>query len=397
MRTRTVFVLLMVVLVFDCVYARDVNVRGYYRRDGTYVRPHVRSSPDHYRWNNYGPSRSDAELMNGALRDSDGDGVPNSRDFDDDNDGIPDDRDSSQYGSSQSAPAITNRTSSVPPSTQSCYPGYQEVAGVCTKTTTGDSAPAFAGNGTTPDDRDSSHQKPSTLSPKITNRTNFAPPSPQSCYPGYRDVAGICTKDKNDESRPVVMTRTTQNISDSGCAHGQVRFHGRCTSVEGGASGTAASDRSNFALAPSSRTDGHGVCRTNEVLFNGQCTRIESEGDSYSQNKSLARSSPECSHDHHWDGVRCSYGPPPNGTQNILNSAWTCDFGYQRRGSTCVAITLPPNAHFRFSGRSWKCNSGYERQGNACVRASSASESRIGTTETCPPGTRRIGLRCRRS
>ena len=37
--------------------AGDVYVAGYYRRDGTYVRPHVRSAPDGNCWNNYGGCR----------------------------------------------------------------------------------------------------------------------------------------------------------------------------------------------------------------------------------------------------------------------------------------------------------------------------------------------------
>lgn len=77
--------------------ARDIYVRGYYRKDGTYVRPYVRSSPDRYEWNNYGPSKNSFQLMNPTQRDSDGDGIPNYRDHDDDNDGIHDDYDRSQY------------------------------------------------------------------------------------------------------------------------------------------------------------------------------------------------------------------------------------------------------------------------------------------------------------
>lgn len=34
------------------LFAKDVRVKGYYRKDGTYVRPHIRSSPDSYRYNN---------------------------------------------------------------------------------------------------------------------------------------------------------------------------------------------------------------------------------------------------------------------------------------------------------------------------------------------------------
>ena len=95
---KFIVVLLGILLVFpSVVLAKDVHVKGYYRKDGTYVRPHIRSAPDSYRWNNYGPSRNSGELMSPRLRDSDGDGSPNYMDHDDDNDGISDEYDSSQY------------------------------------------------------------------------------------------------------------------------------------------------------------------------------------------------------------------------------------------------------------------------------------------------------------
>lgn len=79
------------------VIARDVHVDGYYRKDGTYVRPHIRSSPNSSKADNYGPSRNSSQLMNPRERDSDNDGIPNYLDNDDDNDGVDDDSDSSQY------------------------------------------------------------------------------------------------------------------------------------------------------------------------------------------------------------------------------------------------------------------------------------------------------------
>jgi len=96
-------VMLLLVICFlitsaGAIFSKDVYVKGYYRKDGTYVRPHVRSSPDNNKWNNYGPSRQDSELMNPRGRDNDRDGVPNYLDCDDDNDGITDDVDINQYG-----------------------------------------------------------------------------------------------------------------------------------------------------------------------------------------------------------------------------------------------------------------------------------------------------------
>lgn len=80
--------------------ADDVYVDGYYRSDGTYVRPHIRSSPDSSISNNYGPSQNSSELLNPRTRDYDSDGMSNYLDSDSDNDGYADDLDSNPYGSS---------------------------------------------------------------------------------------------------------------------------------------------------------------------------------------------------------------------------------------------------------------------------------------------------------
>ena len=62
--------------------AGDVYVNGYTRSDGTYVRAHIRSSPDSSTSNNYGRSKNDYELLNPRSRDEDGDGIPNYLDSD---------------------------------------------------------------------------------------------------------------------------------------------------------------------------------------------------------------------------------------------------------------------------------------------------------------------------
>ncbi len=91
---KRLFVLFISIMILGAscnVFAQDVWVKGYYRSDGTYVRPHYRSSPDSYKWNNYGPSQNTFELTNPRSRDYDKDGTPNYLDFDDDNDRIWDD------------------------------------------------------------------------------------------------------------------------------------------------------------------------------------------------------------------------------------------------------------------------------------------------------------------
>jgi hypothetical protein len=83
---------------FGIAQARDVSVKEYFRKNGTYVRPHIRSSPDAFKSNNYGPSRTDSQLMLPRTRDADLDGTPNYLDQDDNNNGIGDELDLRQYG-----------------------------------------------------------------------------------------------------------------------------------------------------------------------------------------------------------------------------------------------------------------------------------------------------------
>ena len=109
----SMIVLIGFALVPFSLYAKDVYVKGYYRKDGTYVRPHIRSSPDGIKSNNYGPSQTSDELMNPRSRDYDKDGTPNYLDLDSDNDGIHDDADSNPFGKSLSSFSIKSYNQSL--------------------------------------------------------------------------------------------------------------------------------------------------------------------------------------------------------------------------------------------------------------------------------------------
>jgi len=98
MRIVSIVLSTCLILVSIGVASADVYVDGYYRSDGTYVQPHVRSSPDGQRWNNYGPSQSPSDRFNPSLRDYDNDGLSNQYDMDSDNDGYFDNFDSNPYG-----------------------------------------------------------------------------------------------------------------------------------------------------------------------------------------------------------------------------------------------------------------------------------------------------------
>ncbi|MDN5849123.1 MAG: hypothetical protein L0H63_05720 [Nitrococcus sp.] len=93
---------LIAIGVSSTALAGDVFVNGYLRSDGTYVRPHVKSSPDNRISNNYGPSQSGFELMRPYARDYDSDRLSNVLDVDSDNDGLGDGFDRNPNGRSRS-------------------------------------------------------------------------------------------------------------------------------------------------------------------------------------------------------------------------------------------------------------------------------------------------------
>jgi hypothetical protein len=98
---KTITIIVLFLFSFSSIaIAGDVYVDGYYRDDGTYVEPHIRSSPDNTKTNNYGPSQNDFERMNPRTRDYDNDGISNYNDLDSDNDGYHDDFDNNPYGNS---------------------------------------------------------------------------------------------------------------------------------------------------------------------------------------------------------------------------------------------------------------------------------------------------------
>lgn len=50
---KALFIGLLVMVFSTLAFAQDVYVRGYTRRNGTYVAPHYRTAPDSTKLNNY--------------------------------------------------------------------------------------------------------------------------------------------------------------------------------------------------------------------------------------------------------------------------------------------------------------------------------------------------------
>jgi len=50
---KKTIILIAALLAFASIAAADEYVNGYVRKDGTYVQPHYRSSPNSSKWDNY--------------------------------------------------------------------------------------------------------------------------------------------------------------------------------------------------------------------------------------------------------------------------------------------------------------------------------------------------------
>lgn len=108
---RKIFLIFALLFSFASLcHADDVSVKGYYRKDGTYVRPHHRSSPDSDLSNNYGRASSQQRkqyqgytTLPSYSNDYESDGIANRYDSDDDNDGVSDNYDSGQYSTRQNS------------------------------------------------------------------------------------------------------------------------------------------------------------------------------------------------------------------------------------------------------------------------------------------------------
>jgi hypothetical protein len=105
---KKILIITLITLFFVPILFAEkrVPVKGYYRKDGTYVRPHYRSAPDGDKSNNYGrPSYQQRKqyesypILPTYQYDYDSDGTQNRYDNDDDNDGTDDNYDSNPYSS----------------------------------------------------------------------------------------------------------------------------------------------------------------------------------------------------------------------------------------------------------------------------------------------------------
>jgi hypothetical protein len=85
-------------------------------------------------------------------------------------------------------------------------------------------------------------------------------------------------------------------------------------------------------------------------------------------------------------------------TYGAFGSGWECDRGFARRESACLKVAVPVNAHLKPSGDDWACNRGYGAVGGtSCVALLVPIYAHLdysGAAWDCNPGYERRGASC---
>jgi len=311
LRRAALLVCVFLAVAVTALHAQ-VRVRGYYRSDGTYVRPHVRTMPDGNPYNNYSyPGNYNPNTG----RISTGDPATYLRNY--------------YSPSSDYRPTATSRSSTTPSPVAALQlaltllgfdPGPAD--GIYGPRTAGavrqfQASRSLSGDGRAgPITRDSLIAALSRLSdadlpaqdPRLTipdNAHSNATGSAWACDRGYRLSDGQCL--------PIVLPHNAQ-LDKWGhsweCNRGFYRAGQYCLSVQVPANATLDSSGHSY------------VCDPGFYRSNGQCI---SESDE-------------------------------------------CKRGTYQSGQRCVLVTIPANARLDSRGHSWECLPGFQAVAGACIR-----------------------------
>lgn len=70
----------------------------------------------------------------------------------------------------------------------------------------------------------------------------------------------------------------------------------------------------------------------------------------------------ECARGYRQSGQECvAVALPPNGKLNYLGNGWECVRGYRQSGQECIAVELPLNSKLNYLGNGWECLHGYRQ------------------------------------
>jgi peptidoglycan hydrolase-like protein with peptidoglycan-binding domain len=375
---QSISFLLMLLVLSVSILEAQVRVRGYYRKDGTYVRPHVRTAPDGSPYNNYSfpgnynpntglitPGNPATYLRNYYGRGGSA-GIPGS---------------SGRVGT---VPSVAARREGVAalqyslhvlgydagpvdgipgPRTANALRAFQrssslQPSGIVTEET----LDALIGALVTA----RASLTATTSSSSMTGQAAISAPSarypasvPTNATMGYGGTGWRCNRGyyrTNNECLPVqVPANASVNYSGDGwmCNRGYYRSGMGCAAVQIPPNATLNYSGDGWMCTRGFYRSGNGCVRV-EIPANAT---LNYSGDGWMCVRGFFRSGNQC----------IAVTIPANAQLNYSGDGWMCVRGYYRRGSECAPVQVPANARLNYSGDGWMCNEGYVRSGDRCI------------------------------
>lgn len=428
---------LAIALVAFCLpvvaaFGGDVYVKGYFRKNGTYVEPHHRSAPDGNPHNNYSfpgnvnpytgeVAKGDPEtyLRNyygsgGSADPANGGGRPRALDryFPR---GIATDTQRAIAAAQLVLHAQGYKVGTVDgvcgPTTRSALTSFQlkhnlPGTGEITKDTVD---ALIASLKETPVEKLALNGTP-TIEPAIPQNAHVnLYRNGWECDRGFRGSEGGCA--------PVVIPANAQlNVYGNGweCVRGFRASNGGCLAVEVPGNGQLNVYGNGWECARGFRASS-GVCLAVEVPQNAQ---LNVYGNGWECSRGFRASGGGCVavdvpknaqlnvYGNGWEcarGFRISSGGcvevqmPLNAQLNVYGNGWECTRGFRRSGDGCAAVEIPSNAQLNVYGNGWECARGYRRSGDGCEKVEIPSNAQLnvyGNGWECLPGYSRVDYQC---
>jgi hypothetical protein len=419
-------------LGFPLAAEAQVHVRGYFRKNGTYVQPHYRSAPDGNPYNNYS--------YPGNLNPYTGEVAT----------GDPSTYLNNYYNRQRIAPSPSDRVGlsginvwfpvSTTPSTRRATAATQVALGVLGEfndVVDGRPGPRTRAAlvsfqersglpGTGQLDNDTAEalidalQKLPADSPAFARQFTVEPAAPSNASPSPYGAGWVCNHGFKNSAGSCIAVEIPANAQldvyghDWECVRGFRRSGAGCAMVDVPVHGQLNVYGNDWECSRGFRRSGNG-CGQVGIPENAQ---LNVYGNDWECSRGYRRSSYgctqvsipqyaqlnvygndwECSRGYRRSGMECArVAIPENGKLNVYGNDWECSRGYRRSGSGCVAVTIPENGQLNVYGNDWECSRGFRRSGYSCTEVPVPENAQLdvyGHDWQCNRGFRRSGNSC---
>ncbi len=298
----------------------QVRVRGYTRKDGTYVAPHTRSSPDGNPYNNYSfPGNYNPNT--GRITT-----------------GNPSTYLERYYGGRSSGMVSGAAAAELVFAVQESLTllGYLTVPVDGNEATSASALKTFQTGHHLKDDGVLTLE---TLQQLVEALKHLSP----------GDSSAISGPDGS------IPANSSLNYAGNGwdCNRGFYRSGSACVSVE-----IPANSSLNYA--------GNGWdCNRGFYRSGSGCVSVEIPANA---SLNYAGNGWDCNRGFYRSGSACtSVEIPTNASLNYAGNGWDCNRGFYKSASGCMSVEIPSNASLNYAGNGWDCNRGFYRSGSGCT------------------------------